>query len=113
MRRLGYPAAVRSCPVVLSTWPGMSPSCRSPVVDVPEGSNIRIDPPGEDGLCSSTLTGRRAPVRSASGVLAVVEEVKLAELVPVHVAGAGHRHDAIGGRTQRGRPEPLLQHRPL
>jgi hypothetical protein len=38
--------------VVLSTWPGSSPSCRSPVVEVPAGSNIRIAPPGEDGLCS-------------------------------------------------------------
>jgi hypothetical protein len=26
----------------------MSPSWRSPVVDVPDGSNIRIDPPGDD-----------------------------------------------------------------
>jgi len=35
--------------VVLSTYVGMSPSCRSPVVDVPDGSNImtKIIPPGQ------------------------------------------------------------------
>ena len=26
---------------------------RSPVVEVPEGSNMRIDPPGDEGLCST------------------------------------------------------------
>lgn len=41
------------CPVVASTYSGRSPSCRSPVDDVPEGSNMRTEQPGELGLCSS------------------------------------------------------------
>jgi len=36
--------------VVLSTWSGRSPAW-SPVDEVPDGSNIRIDAPGDDGLC--------------------------------------------------------------
>jgi AraC-like DNA-binding protein len=41
--------------VVLSTYAGISPLYRSPVVDVPDGSNIRIEPPEDDGLCSIPL----------------------------------------------------------
>lgn len=33
----------------------MWPSCRSPVVDVPDGSSMRIEPPGDDGRCSTPL----------------------------------------------------------
>jgi hypothetical protein len=47
-----HPDYMSSWPVVLSTWSGIGPSCRSPVVDVPDGSNMRIEPPGDDGLCS-------------------------------------------------------------
>jgi hypothetical protein len=35
-------------PVVASTYAGISPWCRSPVVDVPDGSNMRIEPPDQD-----------------------------------------------------------------
>ena len=47
-----YPSASATTPVVLWTCAGMSPSCRSPVVDVPDGSNIRMSPPVDEGLCS-------------------------------------------------------------
>jgi hypothetical protein len=40
---------------VLLTWAGMSPWCRSPLESVPDGSNIKIAPPGDDGLCSVPL----------------------------------------------------------
>ena len=54
-----------SRPVVLSTWPGISPSWRSPVVTVPVGSNIKIAPPGDDGLCSVPFgTTKMSPARS-------------------------------------------------
>ena len=33
----------------------ISPPWGSPFVDVPDGSNIRIDPPGDDGLCRGSL----------------------------------------------------------
>jgi hypothetical protein len=54
-----------SRPVVLSTWAGMSPSWRSPVVSVPDGSNIKMAPPGDDGLCSMPLgTTKMSPALS-------------------------------------------------
>ena len=58
----------RSC---VSTLSGISPSCRSPVLTVPDGSNIRIEPPGDDGLCSTPFgTTNVSPVRSTTVVSA-------------------------------------------
>ena len=63
---LHYPLMSR--PVVLSTWAGISPSCRSPVVSVPDGSNIKMAPPGDDGLCSTPLgTTKMSPGAQLDG----------------------------------------------
>ncbi|PSK62932.1 hypothetical protein B0E53_05150 [Micromonospora sp. MH33] len=64
------PPGQRRCPVVASTCPGTS-SCRSPTLDVPDGSNMRIDAPsGADGRCSTprgtTNTAPRGSTTSRS-----------------------------------------------
>src|ERR1700754_4596720 len=63
------PCQSSSWPVVLSTWSGISPSCRSPVLDVPDGSNMRIEAPGDEGLCSVPFgTTNGSPGRSVTVV---------------------------------------------
>lgn len=68
--------------MVLSTWCGMSPWCRSPVVDVPEGSNIRIEPPGEEGLCSVPFGTTHDPW--------VVDLIEAGESIDERNGGSGH-----------------------
>jgi hypothetical protein len=59
----------------------MSPSYRSPVVIVPAGSNMRIAPPGDEGLCSVPLgTTKISPGVQGDGALAAVLPQRDADL---------------------------------